>query len=29
MGKPIYLLVLATGMTEAWHQLTKDEQDQL
>jgi hypothetical protein len=29
MDKPIYLLVLATGMTEAWHQLSKAEQDAL
>ena len=29
MSKPIYLLVLGTGLTEAWHQLSKAEQDDL
>ena len=29
MSKPIYVLVLGYGMTEAWHQLSKEEQDSL
>jgi hypothetical protein len=29
MSKPIYLLVLGKGFTEAWYQLSKDEQDAL
>jgi hypothetical protein len=29
MPKPIYLLVLGKGYTEAWYQLTKEEQDSL
>jgi hypothetical protein len=29
MPKPIYLLVLGKGYTEAWYQLTKGEQDSL
>jgi hypothetical protein len=29
MSTPIYLLVLGRGFTEAWHQLSKDEQDDL
>ncbi len=29
MAKPVYLLVLAQGWTEAWHQLSKAEQDAL
>lgn len=29
MSKPVYLLVLAIGFTDAWHQLSKDEQANL
>jgi hypothetical protein len=29
MAKPVYLLVLGQGNTEAWHQLSKEEQDNL
>ena len=29
MSKPVYLLVLAHGFTEAWYQLSKEEQDNL
>ncbi len=29
VSKPIYLLVLAKGYTEAWYQLSKEEQDEL
>lgn len=29
MSTPVYLLVLAKGFTEAWHQLSKEEQDAL
>jgi hypothetical protein len=29
MSTPIYLLVLGRGFTEAWYQLSKDEQDDL
>jgi len=29
MSKPIYLLVIAKGYTEAWYQLSKEEQDSL
>jgi hypothetical protein len=29
MSKPIYLLVLGYGLTEAWHQLSKAQQDEL
>jgi hypothetical protein len=29
MSKPVYLLVLAQGFTEAWYQLSKEEQDKL
>lgn len=29
MSKPVYLLVLAKGYTEAWYQLSKEEQDAL
>ncbi len=29
MSKPVYLLVLGTGYTEAWHHLSKDEQANL
>jgi len=29
MSKPIYLLVLGKGVTEAWYQLSKEEQDSL
>jgi len=29
MSRPFYTLVLGQGFTEAWHQLSKDEQDQL
>lgn len=29
MSKPVYLLVLGKGFTEAWHQLSKEEQDSL
>ena len=29
MAKPIYVLVLGKGVTEAWHQLSKEEQDSL
>jgi hypothetical protein len=29
MSKPVYLLVLGQGYTEAWHQLSKNEQDNL
>jgi hypothetical protein len=29
MSKPLYLLVLGYGWTEAWHQLPKTEQDAL
>ena len=29
MVKPVYLLVLGKGYTEAWYQLSKEEQDSL
>jgi hypothetical protein len=29
MAKPVYLLVLGHGFTEAWHQLSKEEQAEL
>ena len=29
MSKPVYLLVLAKGYTEAWYQLSKEEQESL
>ena len=29
MAEPVYLLVLGTGWTEAWHQLSKQEQESL
>ena len=29
MATPIYVLVLGKGYTEAWYQLTKEEQDEL
>ena len=29
MSKPVYILVLGYGHTEAWHQLSKEEQDDL
>ena len=29
MSEPVYLLVIATGFTEAWHQLSEDEQSSL
>jgi hypothetical protein len=29
MSTPIYLLVLGKGVTEAWYQLSKEEQDAL
>jgi hypothetical protein len=29
MSKPVYLLVLGKGFTEAWYQLSKEEQDTL
>jgi hypothetical protein len=29
MSKPVYLLILGQGFTEAWHQLSKKEQDNL
>ncbi len=29
MSEPIYLLVLGKGHTEAWYQLSKEEQDDL
>ncbi len=29
MSKPIYMLVLGQGWTEAWYQLSKEEQDYL
>ena len=29
MSKPIYILVVAKGYTEAWYQLSKEEQDDL
>jgi hypothetical protein len=29
MSTPVYLLVLAKGYTEAWYQLSKEEQDAL
>ena len=29
MSEPIYLLVIAKGSTEAWYQLSKEEQDSL
>ena len=29
MSKPVYLLVIAKGYTEAWYQLSKEEQDSL
>lgn len=29
MSKPIYLLVLGKGFTEAWYQLSKQEQEEL
>src|SRR5450759_1284565 len=29
MSKPIYLLVLGQGWTEAWYQLSKEEQNNL
>jgi hypothetical protein len=29
MSQPVYLLVLAKGHTEAWYQLSKEEQDKI
>jgi hypothetical protein len=29
MSKPVYLLILGQGHTEAWHQLSKEAQDDL
>jgi hypothetical protein len=29
MSKPVYMLVLGKAFTEAWHQLSKEEQDNL
>jgi hypothetical protein len=29
MSKPVYLLVLGKGFTEAWYQLSKEEQETL
>lgn len=29
MSKPVYLLVTGSGPTEAWHQLSEDEQNSL
>lgn len=29
MSKPVYLLVLGQGVTEAWYQLSKEEQKNL
>jgi hypothetical protein len=29
MSKPVYLLVIGKGWTEAWYQLSKEEQDNL
>ena len=29
MPKPVYLLVIGKGFTEAWYQLSKEEQDTL
>ena len=29
MSKPVYLLVMGKGFTEAWYQLPKEEQDNL
>ena len=29
MSKPVYLLVLGQGFTEAWYQLSKEEQNKL
>ena len=29
MSKPVYLLVIGKGWTEAWHQLPKEEQETL
>ena len=29
MSKPVYLIVLGKGWTEAWYQLSKEEQDSL
>ena len=29
MAKPVYLLILGKGYTEAWYQLSKEEQDSL
>ncbi len=29
MSKPVYLYFVVLGFTEAWYQLSKDEQDQL
>ena len=29
MSKPVFLLVLGQGWTEAWYQLSKEEQDSL
>ncbi len=29
MPKPVYLLVLGKGVTEAWYQLSKEEQESL
>lgn len=29
MSEPVYLLILGQGNTEAWYQLTKEEQDKL
>jgi hypothetical protein len=29
MSKPVYLLVMGKGHTEAWYQLSKEEQDNL
>ena len=29
MSKPVYMLVMGKGFTEAWHQLSKEEQESL
>jgi hypothetical protein len=29
MSQPVYLLVMGKGLTEAWHQLSKEQQDNL
>ncbi len=29
MSEPVYVLGIAQGYTDSWHQLTKEEQDEL